>query len=123
MNQYGQRMLEHCQRFRPTEFARIEHPTTFFTEAGEQVQADVTELRDQILAGLRPWETLEDFRQRSYQALREAEEIVLADHLLLQPDPDLDPEPENLAMSEDDPELAAYYQRLALIDQALNPAS
>lgn len=119
MNRYGQMAFEHHSTFRPTEFAQIENPTVFFTEAGEEIQAAVTELRDQILAGQRPWEDLEDYRHRSSQALSEAEEVILADHHLLQPM--TDDEDEDLTQV-DDPILTSYYRALATAAEPLSQA-
>jgi len=118
MNRYGQMVYEHHSTFRPTEFAQIENPTMFFTEAGEEIQAAVTELRDQILAGQRPWEDLDDYQRRSSQALNEAEEVILADHHLLQPMPDED---EDLTQV-DDPILTSYYRALATAAEPLSQA-
>ena len=41
----------------------------------------------EILGPPRPGESLEDYRLRSYQALATAEELILADHHLFQPEP------------------------------------
>lgn len=119
MNRYGQMVFGHHRQFRSDEHNQIENPTEFFTEVGEEIQAAVTELRDQILAGQRPWEDMEDYRRRSFQALREAEEVVLADHHLLQPVTDED---EDLT-TVDDPAVASYYRALAIASQPLNQAS
>lgn len=120
MNRYGQMVYDHHRQFRPAEFAQIENATAFFTEVGEEIQAAVTDLRDQILVGQRPWEDLEDYRRRSSQALREAEEVILADHHLLQPMTDTDDED---LTTVDDPAVASYYRALALASQPVNPAS
>lgn len=118
MNRYGQMVHEHHSTFRPTEFAQIENPTGFFTEAGEEIQAAVTELRDQILAGQRPWEDLDDYQRRSSQALSEAEEVILADHHLLQPMTDEDEDLTQVG----DPILTSYYRALATAAEPLSQA-
>jgi hypothetical protein len=118
MNRYGQMVLNRHREFRPDEFAQIENPTAFFTEVGEEIQAAVSDLRDQILAGQRPWEDLEDYRRRSTQALAEAEEVIMADHHLLTPQANED---EDLTQV-DDPILASYYRALATGAEPINQA-
>ena len=54
-----------------------------FLAAGYRTPSD---LRDQILGQPRTNENLEAYRHRGYQAWSTAEEIVLTDHHLLQPE-------------------------------------
>ncbi len=110
MNNYGQMVLDHFRQYRPTLIAAIADPTGYFTTVGEEVQAAVTELRDQILGAPRPHENPEDFRHRSYQALRQAEELVF--HEILTPGPDPN------TTVEEDPETLAYRARLGAIAKA-----
>lgn len=117
MNKYGRMMLEHNRRFRPAAWAEIADPATFFAEAGDEAEAAIVALRDEILAKEPREDDLESVRLRSYQALRTAEEMILADHLLL-----ASPEDEDESDLEVDEELAAYYRRLADIDQAMSEA-
>lgn len=118
MNRYGQMVLEFNRRHRPAAFAQVSDPTVFFDQAGEEIEAAVAAARDEMLGQQGPGEGLDEYRQRSYQALRTAEEIVLADHWLMVPEPDSDPEP-NL---QDDPELVAYQEALDEIGQAQTEA-
>lgn len=111
MNQYGRLAMEHSRRHRPVAYAAVENPTQFFTQAGEEIQEQVTIQRDTILGSLRPGETIEEYRRRSYQALSTAEELTLADHYLFQTETDL---------SEEDPPDQAmdrYLQELARINE------
>ena len=116
MNRYGQLVLEHNRTHRPHAYSQIPDPDDFFTEAGETIATAISDLRDQILGQPRTNENLEAYRHRGYQAWSTAEEIVLTDHHLLQPettnttDEDWD----------DDPELADRYQLLAEINQIIN---
>jgi hypothetical protein len=77
MNNYGQMLLDHYRQHRPAQITRIPDPIQHFTRLGEEVQVAVTNLRDQILGPTKPGENLEDYRHRIYQALRQAEELVL----------------------------------------------
>ena len=103
MNRYGRLALEQMRRQQPGLLATIPDPEGYFTTAGEQMQAAVTAARDEILGSVRPGETLEQFRQRSYSALRQAEELVLSDQ------PPRDDEP---VEDEPDPALESYYSTL-----------
>jgi len=110
MNRYAQIALEHHRRHRPLEHSLIDDPTQFFEAVGEEIQAAVTSHRDQILGPPGPNETPETYRLRSYQASAAAEEMVLADHHLFQP--------EMTETDESDPITDRYLQDLALINQA-----
>lgn len=115
MNTYGRLVQDHSRRHRPRAYSQIPDPDRFFNEAGEEIQAEVTARRDEILGPPRPDENLEAYRLRSYQALTMAEELTLADHHLLHPEPET--EPEDWA---DDPEMERHYRHLAEINQAIN---
>lgn len=115
MNRYGQMALDHSRQHRPDAYSQIPDPAQFFDEAGEEIAATVTRLRDEILGPPKPDETLEEYRLRSYQALATAEELTLADHPLFQPDPSAETEDWS-----DDPDLARHYQDLAEMNQAIN---
>lgn len=113
MNRYAQIALDQHRRNRPIEHSQITDPTEFFTEIGDQIQAQVTSLRDEILGPARPGESIEDYRLRSYHALRTAEELVLADCFTPSPAES----PEDL---EDDPTLDRYYRDLAEINETIH---
>lgn len=115
MNRYGQMALDHSRLHRPDAYSQIPNPDQFFTKVGEEIAAEVTRLRDEILGLIRTGETPEDYRLRGYQALATAEELTLAEHPLLQPESS--EETEDLS---DDPDLARRYQLLAEINQAIN---
>lgn len=83
MNDYGQRALDHDRIHHPERFATITDPQAHYLAVGERAQTAVTDLRDQILGPQRTEETLDQYRSRSHQALRQAEELVL--HELLTP--------------------------------------
>lgn len=110
MNNYGQLMFDHYRQHRPSQLARIAEPNSYFTTVGEEIQTAVTQLRDEILGRPGPSENPEDYRRRSYQALRQAEELVL--HEILSPEATAE------MTVEDDPETLAYRARLAAIGKA-----
>lgn len=109
MNNYGQMLLDHYRQHRPAQLARIADPIQHFTAVGEEIQAAVTDLRDQILGPTKPGENLEEYRHRGYQALRQAEELVL--HEILAP-------PEEQVALREDPEILDYRTRLGAIAKA-----
>ena len=122
MNRYGQLALDFNRRHRPVACSQIPDPEAFFAEAGETIAAQISAARDEILGPHRPGEDIEAYRLRSYQALATAEETVLADHYLFQPeDPtptnDETPDEDNL---EDDPDLAQRYRLLNEINRTIN---
>lgn len=117
MNRYAQIALDQHRRSRPLEHALLDDPIRFFTEIGEAIQTDVTNLRDEILGPPQPGETIEDYRLRSQQALTTAEEVVLTDHYLFRPEAD-----EETDDFTDDPILVGYYRNLAEINETIRTA-
>jgi hypothetical protein len=115
MNHYGQIAMEYTQDNAPEHFAKIEDPETYFTEAGEEIAEQIAEALRQIVGEPAPGESLEDYRRRSSRSLRQAEEIVLADHYRLTAPPETDDEPDTTG----DPALAAYYRDLAEVNETI----
>jgi hypothetical protein len=107
MNSYGQMLLDHYRKHRPTQLERIADPIQHFATVGEEIQATVTDLRGQILGPTKPGENLEEYRHRSYQALRQAEELVL--HEILAPPPEMQ------APTAEDPAVLEYRAKLGAI--------
>ena len=115
MNHYARMALEHTKRHRPTFFASLTDPIAHFSILGEEIQGQVTRLRDELLGPPRPDESLEEYRLRGYQALREAEEIVLTEAVW-------QPGEETTTPTADDEETLAYRAQLATISKALAEA-
>lgn len=113
MNRYGQIAHDHNRAHRPDAYSQIQDPAAFFTVAGEQISTAISDLRDEILGPSRPGEGLDQYRLRGYQALATAEEMILADHHLFQPEVMV----EDLAT---DPELQDRYRTLAEINRVIN---
>lgn len=114
MNHYGQIAMEYTQDNAPEHFAEIEDPETYFTEAGEEIAEEIAEALAQLVGEPAAGESLEDYRRRSSRSLRQAEEIVLADHYLLT-SAVKDDEPDTSG----DPALAAYYRDLAEVNETI----
>jgi len=113
MNRYGRMAYDHASQHQPKSFASMADPITLFSRLGEEVENRVTTLRDQLLGSLRPSESLEDYRQRGYQARRQAEEVVLAEMVWTEPEPTTHP---------DDDQVLAYRSQLAMVSRALASA-
>lgn len=113
MNRYGRMAYDHANQHQPKSFASMADPITHFSRLGEEVENRVTTLRDQLLGSLCPSESLEDYRQRGYQARRQAEEVVLAEMVWTEPEPTTHP---------DDDQVLAYRSQLAMVSRALASA-
>ena len=113
VNHYGRMAMEHTRRHLPRAFSAIADPIRHFADLGEEVQAAVTSARDKILGRQRTDETIAEFRDRSHQAMRTAEEIVLTELVWLPPEPTTEqPDP--------DEGLAGHYRRLEEIGETLS---
>lgn len=42
MNEFGQRVMRHWQRFLPSRYSGLEDPVTYFTSVGEQIAEQIT---------------------------------------------------------------------------------
>lgn len=111
MNRYGRMAYDHMRQHRPKAFASLTDPTEFFSTMGEEAAAQITRLRDELLGAQRPGENLETYRRRSLQAQRQAEELVLAETVLLPAEAD--------ATQPEDEQLLEYRARLASLSNAL----
>lgn len=113
MNRYGQQAHDHYRNHRPNDLAGMADPVSHFIRIGEQAQTAITELRDQILGPPNPNENPEDYRHRSYQALRQAEEIVLAEILRI-------PDPRNQSMTSTSTSMSERQEGLRILNEALS---
>lgn len=113
MNRYGRMAYDQASQHQPKSFASMNDPVDHFSRLGEEVENRITTLRDDLLGSPRPSETPEDYRQRGYQAHRQAEEIVLAEMVWTEPEPTTHPE---------DDQILAYRFRLAMVSRTLASA-
>ena len=97
MNQYGTRAREHWKRVRPQEYQTLLDPERFFQELGEEAARQVDELTDHLTRQQPAAEAYLDEVARRTTGRRQAEERVLAELILLPPEPthpDAEPEEE-----------------------------
>jgi hypothetical protein len=88
MNYYGEMAQRHWARWLPHQYATIEDPDSFFSDLGSRVEARIDELADQLAGDDQAGEGYLDKAGRIGQARRQAEEIVLSEMVLLQPEAD-----------------------------------
>jgi hypothetical protein len=87
MNYYGEIAQRHWARWLPLQYAAIPNPDSFFSDLGIRVEARIDELADQLAGDDQPGEGYLTKAGRIGQARRQAEEIVLSEMVLLEPEP------------------------------------
>lgn len=92
MNHYGAMAQKHWRTWLPSRYAEIPDPDTYFQNLGQQVAAQVAELSTTMAGDDPPGETYLDKVGRLNAARQQAEEIVLAEEVLLPPEPGADPD-------------------------------
>ena len=90
MNRYGRLAMEHWQKTDPAWYGTIADPREFFTELGEQVEAEIQELEIALAGPDKPDERYLEKVGRLRMARLAAEEQVLGEMVLI-------PEPEREA--------------------------
>ena len=87
MNRYGLMAQQHWAQWLPARYARIENPDNFFSELGMLTAERVDSLALELAGDDQPGEGYLAKAGRLGQARHQAEEIVLADLILLEPEP------------------------------------
>ena len=95
MNRYGLMAQKHWARWLPTRYALIEDPGSFFSDLGTQAAQQIDDLAMQLAGDDQPGEGYLGKAGRLGQARHQAEEIVLADLILLEPEPGTEDDPES----------------------------
>jgi len=111
MNRYGRMAFEYARQHQPKSFAALPDPMSHFSRIGEETERGITALSEELLGTMSDGESLEDYRQRGYQARRQAEEIVLAERVWKEPEP--------VPTSEDE-QVLAYRARLSMVSRTLS---
>lgn len=93
MNHYGQQALTHWKRWLPHRFSAISDPQEFFTDLGRQAQQQIGELADQLAGPDQPGEQYLEKVGRLNMARLQAQELVLRELILLDPEPQTQQEP------------------------------
>jgi hypothetical protein len=92
MNHYGEQALRHWRLYLPASYGRLEDPETFFTNLGEQADAEIEERYLEYAGPEIPGESAEDKQERLTQAMSRATEEVYAE--LVTPSPASQGEPQ-----------------------------
>lgn len=87
MNEYGRMALDHWRRWRPMEFSTIEDPQEHFSILGQQAQLQIAELADQLAASDPVGEGYLEKVGRLNNAKTRAQEVVLRELILVDPEP------------------------------------
>jgi len=96
MNRYGLMAQKHWARWLPTRYAQIEDPGSFFSELGMRTAERIDSLALTLAGDDQAGEGYLGKAGRLGQARRQAEEIVLAELILLDPEPGAEDGPADL---------------------------
>jgi hypothetical protein len=98
MNRYGVMAQKHWMRWLPSRYAQIEDPDSFFSDLGIQTAERIDSLSMELAGDDQPGEGYLGKAGRLGQARHQAEEIVLADLILLEPESGADEDPQDPEM-------------------------
>jgi hypothetical protein len=94
VNHYGAKALAHWRTYLPASYGRLEDPPRFFTNLGEQAEAEIED-RYLLYAGPDvPGESAEDKEARLEQAMTRAAEEVHAELVTPSPASQGEPDPD-----------------------------
>jgi hypothetical protein len=86
MNRYGEMARSHWATWLPQAYAAIQEPDSFFSAIGEEAARQVDELASQLAGDGRPGEGYLERAGRLTAARSQAEEIILPQRVLPQPE-------------------------------------
>jgi hypothetical protein len=86
MNDYGRLAMVHWRRWLPARYAAIQDPEVFFSTLGRQAENQVLDLAEQLEGPDLPGETYLEKVGRLNMARMQAEELVLREVILLEPE-------------------------------------
>jgi len=88
MNSYGRRAMEHWRRWLPSRYRSITDPEAFFSMLGQQAESQILDLAEQLEGPDLPGEGYLEKVGRLNMAKKQAEEWVLREVILLDPEPE-----------------------------------
>ena len=86
MNRYGKMARDHWARWLPARYAQIPDPERFFTALGREVEQQIGDLAMDLAGNGPPGEDYPARVRRLNMARLQAEETVLAERVLLEPE-------------------------------------
>ena len=90
MNHYGQIAMDHWERWLPAQFEAIPNKDSFFQDLGSRAESKIDELALDFAGNDPPGETYLAKVGRLGEARHRAEQIVLSEMILLDPEPAAD---------------------------------
>jgi hypothetical protein len=94
MNRYGLMARQHWEKWLPSRYRTIEDPDSFFSDLGREVASRIDQLAFQLAGDDRPGEGYLGKAGRLGQARHQAEEIILAELVWLNPEPEAGEDPD-----------------------------
>jgi hypothetical protein len=94
VNYHGELALRHWRRHLPASYGRLENPARFFTNLGEQADAEIEDRYLEYAGPDVPGESAEDTQARLTQAMNRAAEEVHAELVTPSPASQGEPDPE-----------------------------
>jgi hypothetical protein len=95
MNHYGEQALRHWSLYLPASYSKLEDPARFFTDLGEQAEAEIEDRYLRYAGPEIPGESAEDKQERLTQAMNQATEEVYAELVTPSPASQGEPDPED----------------------------
>lgn len=93
MNQYGEMARSHWARWLPSRFAGIGDPEEFFAQLGQEAAERISSLAYDLAGDDQPGEGYLGKAGRLGEARHRAEQMVLSELILLEPEPGTDETP------------------------------
>jgi hypothetical protein len=94
VNHYGEQALLHWRRHLPARYGKLEDPPRFFTDLGEQADAEIEDRYLRYAGPEVPGESAEDKQARLTQAMNRAAEEVYAELIIPSPASQGEPDPD-----------------------------
>jgi hypothetical protein len=94
VNRYGAEALRHWRAYLPVSYGRLEDPVRFFTDLGEQADAEIEDRYLEYAGPDIPGENAEGKQCRLTQAMNRATEEVFAEPVTPSPASQGEPEPD-----------------------------
>jgi hypothetical protein len=95
VNKYGTMARSHWQAWLPERYATIREPDSFFSTLGLEAERQIEDLAEQMAGDGQPGEGYLERAGRLAAARSQAEEIILPQLILLEPEPGLTGDPED----------------------------
>jgi hypothetical protein len=90
MNRYAVMARDHWARWLPSRYATISDPGRFFSDLGTRTEQRIDDLAAELAGDDRPGESYLEKAGRLGEARHRAEQIVLSEDVLLNPEPAAD---------------------------------